>query len=223
MKVGFKMNELSKKNKINNGSKKIITNVAKDNINENNFEYGKTYYIDKSGLPIDECESHRIHSECKKIVETCCLIQTPSGFRLTDCSPGMCFNLAGLSCVKTPIIQKSILQTCGCEHPKKCEVVAGYEIRAVGEVDFSISLPIYPINGFCFPRQSHVCCSSTVPVNKIISHTCSPKPCAWNESCIDWTYAYFCTTLVKECCVSYIRVKMGVALEATGDCECDEE
>lgn len=217
------LESFSNMNKVNKEDKVTITNAAKDNINENNFEYGKTYYFDKSGLPIDECERRKARSECKKIIETCCIIQKPRGFRLTDCSPGMCFNLAGLSCVKTPIIQKSILQACECEHPKQCEVVAGYEIRAVGEVDFSISFPIHPISGACIPTHSHICSSSTVPVNEVISHTCCPKPCACNEPCVDWTYAYFCATLVDEGCVSYIRVKMGVALEATGSCECDEE
>jgi hypothetical protein len=191
--------------------------------NENNFQYDKTYYVDKSGMPMDECEGHRVHSECKKIIETCCLIKIPRGFKLTKCSPGICFNLSGLSCVKNPIMQKVILPACECEHPKKCEVVAGYEIRAVGEVDFSASFPICPINGFCFLTHSYICCSNVVPVNEVISHTCCPKPCACNELCVDWTYAYYCATLVEDNCGPYIRVNMGVALEHTGDCECDEE
>lgn len=213
----------SKKNKLKKEGKVIMTKASKDNTNENNFQIGKTYYFDKSGFPIDECERHKVHSECKEIIETCCLIQKPRGFRLTHSSPRMCFNLSGLSCVKNPIIQKVILQACECEHPKQCEVVAGYEIRAVGEVDFSISLPICPIDGFCFPNHSYISSSSSVPVNEIISHTCCPKPCACDEPCVDWTYAYFCTSLVEEDCGSYIKVKMGVALESTGACECDEE
>ncbi|MFL0269864.1 hypothetical protein [Candidatus Clostridium radicumherbarum] len=195
----------------------------KDNINENNFQYGKTYYFDKSGLPMDEDDVHRADSECKKIITTCCHMQAPRGFILTDCIPEMCFNLAGLSCIKNPIIQKVTLPACECEHPKQCEIVAGYEIIAVGEVNFSISLPIRPISGFCSTTHSHICCLSTVPINKVISHTCCPKPCANNESCVDWSYAYYCITPAEDNCGPYIGVNMGVALEYTGECECDEE
>jgi hypothetical protein len=212
----------SKMNKLNEEGKVNMSKAPKDNSNENNFKIGKAYYFDKSGFSIDECERQE-HSECTKIIETCFLIQNPRGFKLTHFSPRMCFNLSGLSCVKNPIIQKIILEACECEHPKQCEVVAGYEIRAVGEVNFSISLPICPIDGFCFPKHSYSSDSSTVPVNEIISHTCCPNPCACDEPCVDWTYAYFCTTLVEEDCDSYIKVKMGVALESSGACECDEE
>jgi hypothetical protein len=198
-------------------------NVVNGNICQNDFKYGSTYYFDKSGLPMDEGDSHRVHSKCNGIIETSCSIQLPRGFRLTDALPRMCFNLAGLSCVKNPIVQKLSLPVCGCEHPKKCEVVAGYEIRAVGEVNFSASVPICPIRGFCIKTRSYICCSSTVPVNEIISHTCSAKPCAENVPCVDWTYCYFCATLVEEDCVSMIRVKIGIALEYTDECECDEE
>jgi hypothetical protein len=219
----YKQNLLNKKNKLNKEGKVIMTNAVKDYINENNFRYGRTYYFDKSGMPKYESESKREHSKCKKVITTCCLIQIPRGFKLKDCLPGMCFNLAGLSCVKNPITQKVILPACECENPKKCEVLAGYELRAVGEINFSISLPIYPIKGFCFPTNSHVCGSSTVPVNKIISHTCSSKHCSSKEPCVDWNYAYFCVTQIKDDCGSYIKVKMGIALEYKGDNECDEE
>ncbi|MFL0247872.1 hypothetical protein [Candidatus Clostridium stratigraminis] len=190
---------------------------------ENNFQYNKTYYFDKSGIPIDEHEGHKIRSKCKKIIKTCCLIQLPRGFKLTDFSPAICFNLGGLSCIKNPLIQKVTLPALECEHPKKCEVVAGYEIRAVGEVNFSVSIPIYPIDGFCYPTHSHICGSSSVPVNENISHTCCPKPCNCNEPCVEWTYAYFNAALLENECGSYIKVKIGVALEYKGECECDEE
>lgn len=200
-----------------------MIDIAEDINNKSNFHYGRVYYFDKSGFPVDECEIYKIHYECRKIVEACCVIEIPRGFRLGDSSPGMCFNLAGLSCIKNPIVKKSALPACECEHPKQCEVVAGYEIRAAGEVDFSISFPIRPINGFCYPTHSNVCCSSIVSVNKIISYSCSPKPCNDKEPCIDWTCAYFRAILVKEDCTPYINVKMGVVLEYTGECECDEE
>lgn len=219
----YNQNLLRKKNKLNKEGKVIMTNAAQDYTNKNNFQYGRTYYFDKSGMPIDECEGSKVRSECKKIIETCCRIQIPKGFKLDDCSPGMCFNLSGLSCIKNPIMQKVWLPVCEYEYPKQCEVVAGYEIRSVGEVDFSVSLPICPIKGFCFSKHSHVCSSAIVPVNEVISHACCPKPCSCNESCVDWKYAYFCTALVEDDCGLYIRVKMGVALEYTGDCECDEE
>lgn len=207
-----------------------MANAAKENNKENNkknnkknCECEKSYYFDKSGLPIDEYEIRKAHSECKKIIKACCLIQTPRGFKLTDFSPEMCFNLSGLSCIKNPIMKKVTLPACESDNQKQCQVLAGYEIIAVGEVNFSVSLPIRPIDGFCYPKHSHICCSSTVPVNEIISYTCCPKPCACEEPCIDWTYAYYCVTQAKEDCGSYIRVKMGVALEYTGECECDEE
>lgn len=213
----------SEDKKLNKEEKLIMTNAIQDNTNKDNFQYSKTYYFDKSGMPIDECEGQRLRSEGKKLIETCCRIEIPRGFQLTNYSPEICFNLSGLSCFKNPIVQKVDLPTCKGEYPKKCEVVAGYKIRAVGEVNFFASLPICPINGFCSAKQGHVCCSNTVSVNEVISHTCCPKPCSSIEPCLDWTYAYFCTTLVKDDCGSYIQVKMGIALEYLGTCECDEE
>lgn len=203
--------------------KVIMANDIFSQAKENNFKYGKTYYIDKSGMPIDECEAHNIHSKCRKLIEACCRIHIPRGFRLGNCSPSLCFNLSNLHCNKNPIVQKVSLPNCECEHPKKCEVVTGYEIRAVGDVDFSVSIPICPINGFSFPRNSNTCCSATVPVNKIISYTCCPKPGSCNEPCFDWTYAFLCITREEDECGPYFRVEMGVALEYTGTCENDEE
>lgn len=215
--VPIRQNEPEKEGKV------IMPNTHEDNDNEKNFQYGKTYYFDKSGLPIDECEILKPHPKCKNIVETCCLIEIPRGFRITDSLPSMCFNLSELSCVKNPIMQEATLPACECEQPKHCEIVAGYEIRAVGEVNFSLSVPINPISGFCYPKHSYACRSSTVPVNKIISHTCCPKPCSCIEPCVDWNYAYFCATIIKDDCVSYIKARMGIVLEYTGECECDEE
>jgi hypothetical protein len=197
--------------------------IIMDNTYEDSFQYGKVYYFDKSGMPIDECDAHKVHHGCKSLIETCCRIHIPRGFKLANCTPGMCFNLSGLSCIKNPIVQKVDLPSCDCKHPKKCEVVSGYEIRAVGDINFSVSIPICPIRGFCFPKHSHVSSSATVPVNKIISHTCCPTPCSCSEPCVDWTYSYFCVSSVNDDCGCYIQVKIGVSLEYTGTCECDEE
>ena len=192
-------------------------------INKINFNYGEKYYFDKSGMAIDEGEANRNNCDCKKLIKTCCRIEIPRGFNPADCSPGMCFNLSNLSCIKSPVIQKVELPNCQCKHAMQCEVVAGYEVRAVGDVNFSVSLPICPVEGFCFPAKSHSSCSSTVAVNEVISYTCCPKPCPCNTPCVDWSYAYFCTIIAEDCCGPYIEVELGMALEYTGACDCDEE
>lgn len=221
--------QVSKKNFINITNKKrkearvIMSDNEQQIINEDNYQYGKKHYFDKSGMSIDESEVERLESGCKKLIETCCRIQIPSGFKLADCSPSMCFNLSNLSCVKNPIVQKVTVTNCECKHSMQCEVVAGYEVRAVGDFNFSVSLPICPLEGFCFPTNSHISCTSTVPVNKVISYTCCPKPCPCKVPCVDWTYAYFCAKIVEDCCGPYIEVELGVVLEYTGVCDCDEE
>lgn len=220
---GGKLSIPSENKILNKEEKMIMTHANQDNDDKCNFQHSKVYYFDKSGMPIDECEGHKLRTECKKLIEACCRIKLPKGFHLTSHTPEICFNLSGLSCIKNPIVQEVALPACKGEHPKKCEVVAGYEIRAVGEVDFSVSLPICPIKGFCSAKHGHVCSSNIVPVNEIISHTCCPKPCSITEPCVDWTYAYVCTTMTKDECGSYILVNMGVALEYLGTCECDEE
>ena len=192
-------------------------------INKINFNYGEKYYFDKSGMAIDEGEANRNHGGCKKLIKTCCRLEIPSGFKLADGLPGMCFNLSNLSCIKNPIVQKVSLPNCECNHITQCETVAGYEIKAVGDVNFSVSLPICPVEGFCFPTNSHICCTSTVPVNKAISYDCCPKPYPGNMQCIDWSYAYFCTTIAEDGCGQYIEVELGVALEYIGACDCSEE
>jgi hypothetical protein len=203
--------------------KVIMSDDNQQFISEDNFQYGKKYYFDKSGMDIDESEANKIHCNCKKVVETCCRLQIPSGFKLANRTPGMCFNLSNLSCVKSPIVQKVTVTNCECKHSMQCEVVAGYEVRAVGDVNFSVSLPICPLEGFCFPTNSHISCTSTVPVNKVISYTCCPKPCPCKVPCVDWTYAYFSAKIAEDCCGPYIEVELGVVLEYTGVCDCDEE
>jgi hypothetical protein len=218
-----KINEINKINKKRKEAAVIMSDCNQKTINENDYKYGEKYYFDKSGMNIEEEEAKKIHSGCKKLIETCCRIQIPNGFKLADCLPGMCFNLSNLDCVKSPIVQKVDLPNCECKHHVQCDVVAGYEIRAVGDVNFSVSLPICPKEGFCFPTNSHACCTSTVPVNKVISYTCCPKVCPSNIPCVDWTYAYFCTKIAEDCCGPYIQVELGVVLEYTGVCDCDEE
>ncbi len=216
-------NFINIRNKKRKEAKVIMSDYDQQIINEDNYQYGKKHYFDKSGMNIEESEVERLESGCKKIIKTCCRLQIPRGFKLADCSPGMCFNLSSLSCIKNPIVQKVTVTNCECKHKLQCEVVAGYEIRAVGDVNFSVSLPIYPVEGFCFPTNSHISCTSTAPVNKVISYTCCPKPCPCNVPCVDWTYAYFCATIEEDCCGPYIEVELGVVLEYTGACDCDEE
>lgn len=200
--------------------------MNKDNkpcTNDNSFEYGKTYYFDRSGLTIKEAEIKALHAGCKSIIETCSRLQLPKGFKFSECTPGMCFDLSGLSCVKSPVVQKVTLPTCERRHSIECEVIAGYEIRAVGDVNFSVSSPVCPIKGSCFPVQSHTCSSISAPVNKVISYTCCPKPCDPCTQCIDWAFAFFSVCPVEDACGIYLQVKLGVALEYTGDCENEEE
>lgn len=185
------------------------------------IEYDKTYYFDKSGISINEEEVKSLCSCNPTIVKGCCRLQLPKGFKFSKDSAGICFNLSNISCIKSPVIQKVTLPHIDCKPPVECEVVSGYEIRAVGDVDFSVSAPLCPISGYCFPIHSHSCCSTTVPVNSIISYTCCPKPCPKLQECVDWTYAYFSITLKEDDCKPYLLVKMGVALEYTGTCDCD--
>lgn len=200
-----------------------MSDLSQEFINEINFEYGTKNYFDKSGMSIDESEANRIHCSCKKLIKTCCRLQVPIGFNLTSSTPSMCFNLSNLSCIKNPMVQNVNLPSCECKHTAQCEVVAGYEVRAVGDINFSVSLPICPVEGFCFPTKSHTSCTSTVPVNEVISHACCPRPCPCNIPCIDWSYAYFCAIAAEDCCGPYIEVELAVALEYIGDCDCDTD
>lgn len=191
--------------------------------NENNFEYGKTYYIDKAGIPISERELSNIMCEDTVVIQSCCRLQVPRGFKIISHCPGMCFNLSNISCVKNPIVKKVDLPSCKGKHPTECEVVTGYEIKAVGEVEFSASVPICPIKGQCIKNHSNICCNTIVPVNKIISYTCCPKPCPKCEDCVDWKFTFICIHVKEDGCGQYLQINMGVALEYTGVCECDEE
>jgi hypothetical protein len=201
----------------------IMSDCSQEFISESSFKYGKKNYFDKSGMAIDESDANKTHCSCKKLIKTCCRIQIPSGFKLSDCSPGMCFNLSNVSCIKNPIVQKVSLPSCECKHTTQCEVVAGYEIRAVGDINFSVSVPICPLEGFCFPTKSHISGTSTASVNEVIAYTCCPKPCPCNIPCVDWTYAYFCTVIAEDCCGQYLEAELAVVLEYTGDCDCEEE
>lgn len=187
------------------------------------FEYDKTYYFDKTGISINESEIKNLDVDANPIIKSCCRLQLPKGFKFYDDFPGMCFNFSNLSCVKNPIIKNVTLSTKECKCPMECEVVAGYEIRAVGDIQFSISAPINPKNGCCFPTHSHTCSTSTAPVNKIISYTCCAEACSKAPHCIDWAFAFFIINLKEDDCGQYLLANMGVALEYIGICECDEE
>jgi hypothetical protein len=191
--------------------------------NDTKFEYGKNYYFDRSGLTIKESELKTLYANCIPMVESCCRIQLPKGFKFSECTPGMCFDISNIKCIKVPVIQKVNLPGCDSKHPKECEVVAGYEIRATGDVHFSVSAPVSPINGACFPVKSHACSSAKESINRPLSYSCSPTPCELTQPCVEWSFAYFCVATVDDCCGPYLLVKMGVALEYTGSCECDDE
>ena len=209
---------------IMNMEDKMNTNPqAKQECSERTFEFGKTYYIDKSGIDINEHELSCVKNECTVMVQSCCRLQVPRGFKVANHNPGMCFNLSNLSCVKNPIVKKVELPSCDHKHPTECEVVTGYEIKVVGEVEFSASVPICPIKGYCFTNHSSTCCNTIVPVNKIVSYTCCPKPCPKCEECVDWKFAYLCIHVKEDGCGQYLQVSMGIALEYAGVCECDEE
>lgn len=188
-----------------------------------NIEYGKTYYFDKTGLSINEADIQDFGTKCKPVIESCCRLQLPKGFVFSEECPGMCFNLSKLECKKVPILQKITLKNNECNHPMECEVVAGYEIRAIGEVQFSVSVPICPVNGCCFHEHSNTCCNTTALINKPVSLTCCPDPCPCDVPCIDWCFAFFKFIKMKDECGEYIYVKMGLVLEYSGVCECDEE
>lgn len=190
---------------------------------DENFEYGKTYYFDKSGISISENELENCNTGCLPIVEACCRIQLPKGFRFSRQCPGMCFNLSNLTCIKVPVTQKVTLSNCPTRHPIECEPVVGYEIRAIGDVNFAVSAPISPICGECFPVNSHSCCNSSVCVNEVIGYACCPKPCPKDLPCVDWNLAYFIVRRIEDSCGSYLQVNMGVALEYTGICDCEDE
>lgn len=195
-------------------------NFKKD---DTQFEYGKTYYFDRSGLTIKESEIKTLYADCIPMVESCCRLQLPKGFHFSECTPGMCFDISNVKCIKTPIMQKVTISNNNCNTPKECEVVAGYDIMAVGDVRFSVSSPIHPECGACFPVNSHVCCSATEHISKSLSVSCCPNPCLCNHHCVDWSFAFFCITYVDDSCGPYLLVKMGVALEYTGSCDCDDE
>lgn len=205
------------------GGKRFMSREEAYEKMEPTFEYGKTYYFDRTGITIKESELKTLYSNCIPMVESCCRLQLPKGFKFSECTPGMCFDISNIKCVKSPVVQNVALPGLDGRHPKECEVVAGYEIKAIGDVRFSVSTPVSPINGACFPVKSHICCSNTEPVNKSVSYSCCPKPCPCNLPCVDWTFAYFCITRVDDGCGPYLLVKMGVALEYTGSCECDDE
>lgn len=190
---------------------------------ENKIEYGKTYYFDKTGLSISEADIQDLDTKCKPTIESCCRLELPQGFKFSNEFPGMCFNLSKLACNKAPIIQRVTLKGDECTHPIECEVVVGYEIRAVGEVQFSVSAPVCPHNGYCFPVHSHICCTSTELINKQVSLTCCPDPCPCDIPCVDWCIAFFKFIKMKDECGDYLIAKMGVVLEYTGICESDEE
>lgn len=187
-----------------------------------NFEFNKTYYIDKTGMPIDEYEAKQLHTSCTPIVETCCNLRVPRGFEVKDAFPNLSFDLSKLSCIKNPIMEKVFINTHDYGKPLECEVVAGYEVRLVGGVNFSFSAPINPKQGFCFPHQSHTCCTSTVPVNMIISHTCCPRPCPSEKTCYDWRFAYFCVREINSRYGTSLQITMGLAFEYTDSCDNDD-
>jgi hypothetical protein len=191
--------------------------------NERTFEYGKNYYFDNSGISISEQELSSLKSDCSSIVQACCRLQIPRGFKVSNYNPAMCFNLSNLTCVKNPIVKKVELPSCDHKHPTECEVVTGYEIKAVGEVEFSVSVPICPIKGYCICKHSNACCNTIVPVNKIISYSCCPKQCSKDPSCIDWRFCYFCINVKQDNCGQYLEINVGVALEYAAPDDCDEE
>jgi hypothetical protein len=191
--------------------------------NTKKFEYDKTYYFDRSGISINESEIKDLHVDDMPIIKSCCRLKLPKGFKFYDDFPGMCFNISNLSCVKNPIIKNVTLPTSECKSPMECEVVAGYEILVVGDIQFSISAPLIPKNGCCFPIHSHTCCTTTATVYKTISYTCCAKACPKTPSCIDWILAFFNIKLKEDDCGQYLQVNMGVALEYAGNCECDDE
>lgn len=191
--------------------------------NQEKIQYGKIYYFDRSGIPINESEIKSLNDNCIPIIKSCCRLQLPRGFKFSEDFPSICFNLSNLSCNKTPILQRIKQPTANHELSMECEVVTGYEVRAVGDIDFSISTPINPVSGYCFPAHSHTCCTTTIPVNKIISYTCCPKACSSAHPCIDWNFVFFVLKINEDTCGSYLEVNMGVALEYIDTCEPDEE
>lgn len=200
-----------------------IVEKSKCKKNQERIKYGRPYYFDRSGIPINKSEIKTLCDNNTSIVKSCCRLELPRGFNFSEDYPSICFNLSNLSCSKTPILQRVNVSTSKHKISIECEVVAAYEIRAVGDIEFSISTPIYPIRGYCFPAQSHTCCSTTIPVNKIISCTCSPKQCPPTHPCVDWDFAFFVLNINKDTCGSYLEVDMGVALEYIDIYEPDEE
>lgn len=190
---------------------------------DENFEYGKTYYFDKSGIYINETDVQNLKTECVSMVKACCRLQLPKGFNFSQDCPGMCFDLSNLTCIKSPLTQRLIIPDVGDKHAIECEPVVGYEIRAIGDVNFSVSTPLCPENGCCFPVRSHTCCYATAPVNNVISYSCCPQPCPSGLPCVDWTFAFFVVRKMEDCCSHYLHIDMGVALEYTGVCDCEEE
>jgi hypothetical protein len=187
------------------------------------LEYEKIYYFDRTGAAIDESEIKNLDAGVTPLIKACSRLQPPNGFKFYDDFPNMCFNLSNLSCIKNPIVKNVTLPTKEHKCSMECEVVAGYEIRAVGDVQFSISTPIKPKHGYCFPNRSYTCATGSVAVNKVISYTCCAEACAKQPRCIDWAYAYFIISPKEDDCGQCLLVNMGVALEFVGHCECDEE
>jgi len=91
------------------------------------------------------------------------------------------------------------------------------------DINFSVSAPVSPIRGCCFPVNSHSCCNTITPVNEVIGHACCPTPCPKELPCVDWNFAFFIVRKIEDSCGSYLQVNIGLSLEYTGVCECDAE
>lgn len=195
----------------------------KDNFNR--FEFGKTYFFDKSGIPINPSELKSNTPSCLSLIKGCSRLKLPRGFKFVVGFPSVCFNLSNISCIKTPIVQKVLVPNCRCEKSIECEAVAGYQIKALGEVEFSVSMPVCPRHGGCFPTRSSSSTTIIIPANETISFSCSPKSLEEDSSTyIDWNFAFFSLTPKEDCTGPYLEVMVGVALEFNGmdDDDCDE-
>lgn len=193
--------------------------------NFSKFEFGKTYFFDKSGIPIKPSELESTTPSCLSLVKGCSRLELPRGFKFVACFPSVCFNHSNLSCIKTPIIQKVFVSNCKCEKPIECEALTGYKIKALGEVEFSVSAPICPICGGCFPTPSSSSTTIIIPVNETLSFSCCPKSLEEEScKCIDWNFAFFSLNPKEDCAGPYLEVIVGVALECNcmDDDDCDE-
>lgn len=189
---------------------------------EEDFEYDKTYYFDKSGIAIDESEVEALNVESLPVVEASCKIKLPDGFKFSSKHLKKCFDISNLECFKVPITQKITLSTAK-KYPVECEPVVGYEIRAIGQMKISVCAPISPVGECAFLKNPYSCCDTTVFVNKAIGYSKRPYPCPTDIPCIDWCLAFFTVCKVEDCTGTYLQVKMGIALEYTGICDDDDE